>query len=287
MGLPARAVAGADRPAAGRAPRRSGASSRPRSKSQASICPSSSVSGSIVSSRRLGASQTSTRPGPVQVLVKVAWMAPPSRRSPVTCGDPARQPLGRRTRLPQVVDVGVVDVLDADGPALLVECAHRAGDPHGWVLLVALGRPRCAGHRGGSATAPGSRRATRRPRRAARGATGRSAAGLGLHVDEPGLAEHPQVPRDPGSGDGQRLGQLAGRGRMVAKDLQNGAPALVGQCVQDHVHAGECTHSVTYRQGYESKDRRKGYRSPDRGPTENPSPCLTSLEGEPQCCGPF
>ncbi len=52
--------------------------------SQASISASSSVSGSIVSRRWCGRSQASMRPGPIQVLVKVAWMVPPTHRSSET-----------------------------------------------------------------------------------------------------------------------------------------------------------------------------------------------------------
>ena len=146
-------------------------------------------------------------------------MAPPSRRSPVTPRDPAREPhwpshtfsTGRRCRCR-------ADVLDADGPALLVQCAHRAGDPHG-------PGPRRLGHLGVQdrlrlchtpAESPPQRRVDLGEWLGAQ--PGRSAAGPGpRRSHEPGLAEHPQAPRDPGSGDGQRLGQLAGRGRMVAQ----------------------------------------------------------------------
>src|SRR5262245_55692368 len=45
-------------------------------------------------------------------------------------GDPAREPLRRRTRLPQVVDVGVVDVLDTYRAAGLVQRPHGPDDVH-------------------------------------------------------------------------------------------------------------------------------------------------------------
>lgn len=36
-----------------------------------------------------------------------------------------------------------------------------------------------------------------------------------LHVHETGFSQHPQVPRDPGSGYRQQLGELADRRRVV------------------------------------------------------------------------
>lgn len=45
-------------------------------------------------------------------------------------GDPAREPLRFRARLPQVVDVGVVDVLDARRAPGLVDGTHRPDDLH-------------------------------------------------------------------------------------------------------------------------------------------------------------
>ena len=65
------------------------------------------------------------------------------------------------------------------------------------------------------------------------------------YVDQPGLAQHPQVAGDPRTGDRQRLGQLACRRRMVAKYLEHRAPAGVPQCLQYRIHAVNVTDSGT------------------------------------------
>ena len=45
-------------------------------------------------------------------------------------GDPPREPLGRGARLPQVVDVGVEDVLDPDGAVRVVQRVQGGDELH-------------------------------------------------------------------------------------------------------------------------------------------------------------
>lgn len=68
------------------------------------------------------------RPGSAPELVKVAWKVPPSRTSPETS---AGESVGVAARRPKILDVGVVDVFDANGAELLVERSHDAGGSHG------------------------------------------------------------------------------------------------------------------------------------------------------------
>src|SRR5262245_25937758 len=69
------------------------------------------------------------------------------------------------------------------------------------------------------------------------------------YVDQPGLPQHPQVPGHARTGDRERLGQLPRAGRMVAQDLQDRAPALVGQRVQHGIHGANVTHRLRTRKG--------------------------------------
>ena len=134
----------------------------PSSTSQTSICPSSSVPGCVVSSRWWGASHTSMRAGPVQVLVKTTWTVPPTRRSPSTWAI-------QRASLS-----GVVQACHRSPMSVSKRSSIRMA-PRFWssVRIRAIGvtvepsflvRSRCGGRRAGSARAGGTPSAIRRPR---------------------------------------------------------------------------------------------------------------------------
>jgi len=56
------------------------------------------------------------------------------------------------------------------------------------------------------------------------------------HVDKPGLAQHPQVPRYPRAGDREQRGQLTGGGLAAAQGVEHRPPAAIRQGLQDLIH---------------------------------------------------
>lgn len=76
-----------------------------------------------------------------------------------------------------------------------------------------------------------------------------------VHLDQPGIPKHPQVPRDPWAGDRQRVGEFTCRDRLMTQELKHGATVRVRQGVQNSVHISNVTEWVRTRKGTEA-DRR-------------------------------
>ena len=55
-------------------------------------------------------------------------------------------------------------------------------------------------------------------------------------IHQPGLPQHSEMPGHAGASDRERLSQLPCARRVLAEDLQHGAPALVCQRVPHGVH---------------------------------------------------
>src|SRR3954454_1884613 len=70
---------------------------------------------------------------------------------------------------------------------------------------------------------------------------------LRAYVDQPGLPQHPQMPRHARTGDRDRLRQLPRARRVIAQDLQHRSPALVRQGVQHRIHTPNVTDRVRIR----------------------------------------
>lgn len=54
--------------------------------------------------------------------------------------------------------------------------------------------------------------------------------------DEAGFSQHPEVPGDPWSCDGESRSEFGDRRRVVAKDLEHGATVSVGDRVEHGIH---------------------------------------------------
>jgi hypothetical protein len=68
-------------------------------------------------------------------------------------------------------------------------------------------------------------------------------------LDQPGLAEHPQVPGHSGTSDRQQRGQLADCGVSSAQSFQHCPAAAIRQRVQHGIHALNVTDLVRTRKG--------------------------------------
>ena len=186
----------------------------PSAVSQASIWASSSVPGCVVSSRWCGASQTSIARRSAPGAREDGVDRPAHAQVAGHLGDPAGKSLRRGARLPQVLDVGVVHVLDAHRSAGVVERPHRPDDPHLPCLLSSCD----LGVQGIEPVLP-ERAVVLQPLvdldERLRAQAVDPPLRLLTYVDEPGLPQHPQVPGHAGSSDRQRVGQLAGRRRVI------------------------------------------------------------------------
>jgi predicted dehydrogenase len=60
---------------------------------------------------------------------------------------------------------------------------------------------------------------------------------LVLDLDQAGLSQHAQVPRDPGTGNGQQRRKLSDRCRSMSQCLHDSSPAPIGQSRQHCIHA--------------------------------------------------
>ena len=59
---------------------------------------------------------------------------------------------------------------------------------------------------------------------------------LMVHLHQTSLPQYSQVPGDARPGDRKKRGQLTHGGRTVPQDLKHGAPALIGQGMQNSFH---------------------------------------------------
>jgi hypothetical protein len=155
--------------------------------------------------------------------------------------EPAGNAAGIGAGRPQVVDAGVVPVLHAHDALAVCRAqpaqdagARRCAAGHEVLLRsrfpratsVCRASSRCS-HRAQPLVNLGQRRGAEAVHPSLR---------LLADVHQPGLPQHPQVPRHARPGNGQQGRQLARGGRAAGQGLEHCPPALVGQCPQDGFH---------------------------------------------------